>query len=195
MIHSTGKTLLPPSVDRLRKTPANISRHNPRDVTQLFQRPNQIAYCKPAILPIGDSVVATQAIEINRDVNVRTGKVLGEGHEMFAPIFAQDCATALSIFCRATVRPRMHAQFAFAFGRAITKKLLWPPALEISAAPNAYPLNMRKFERAIDPTAATPLRRPHIPIWMIIERDNDHRSRHPPNPESGQMMKIAGPVK
>ena len=80
------------------------------------------------------------------------------------------------------------------FGAAVPKKLTRPPALEISATPNTETPHLRKLQRTIDPTAATPFRRSHIPVRMVIERDDNDRLADLPNPECGQVMKIARAV-
>ena len=88
----------------------------------------------------------------------------------------------------------MNLKIAIALRAAVPENLRRPPALEISAAPNADQLHMRKFERAIDPTATAPFRRAHIPIGVVIERDDNHRLAEASNPEGSQVMKIAGAV-
>jgi len=76
-------------------------------------------------------------------------------------------------------------------GPAIAKELPWPPALEISATPNADLLELRNLEGAIHPAAASPSRRAHVPIRMVIERDEHERLRQASNPKRTQMMKVA----
>ena len=67
----------------------------------------------------------------------------------------------------------MHFKNSGAFSATIPKNLVWPPAFEIAAAPNCHMLDLRKFQCAIDPTTASPFRRAHIPVRMIVER-NEH---------------------
>ena len=118
----------------------------------------------------------------------------GESLEQLAPILAQNSAATLPVFPRTIVGPWVDFEVAFTFGAAVPKKLTRPPALEISATPNTETPHLRKLQRTIDPTAATPFRRSHIPVRMVIERDDNHRLAEAPNPECGQVMKIAGAV-
>lgn len=114
---------------------------------------------------------------------------------MFPPIVAQNRAATLSIFHRSLIGPGMNFQTAGAFRAAISKKLPRPPALKISTTPNADALHMWQFEHAIDPTAATPFRRAHVPVRVIVQRHDNHRLRRPPDPKRSQMMKVTGSVK
>ena len=114
---------------------------------------------------------------------------------MFPPILAQNRSAPLSIFHRPLIGPGMNFQTAGAFRAAISKKLSWPPALKIAAAPNADAPHMRELERTIDPTAAGPFGRPHVPVRMIVQRNDNHGLRHSPDPKRSQMMKVARAVK
>ena len=96
---------------------------------------------------------------------------------MFPPILAQNRSAPLSIFHRPLIGPGMNFQTAGAFRAAISKKLSWPPALKIAAAPNADAPDMGELQRTIDPAAAAPLRRANVPIGMIVERNNNERLR------------------
>lgn len=51
---------------------------------------------------------------------------------------------------------------------------------------------MREFEGPVHPAAATPAGRPHIPIRVIIERDEHERLGYRANPKSREMVEIAG---
>ena len=77
----------------------------------------------------------------------------------------------------------MNIELTRAFGAAIAEKLMWPPAFEIPAAPHIHAVDMRQFERAIDPSSTAPARRPHVPIRMIIERNNRERPCNATNPQ------------
>jgi len=79
---------------------------------------------------------------------------------------------------------------AGAFRFAISEKLMRPPTLEISAAPNRNLPDMWQLQRAIDPAAATPARGPDVPIGMIIKGDERDRLVCQSKPQSGQMMKV-----
>ena len=52
----------------------------------------------------------------------------------------------------------------------------------------------RKFQRTIDPAAASPFRRRYSPIRVIIERDKDEWLIDLAKPNRGQIMKIARAV-
>ncbi len=69
-----------------------------------------------------------------------------------------------------------------------------PPALEIPATPNRDLPDMRQLQRAINPGAATPARRTHIPIRVIVEGNERDRLVRRSKPQSGQMMKVARAV-
>lgn len=89
----------------------------------------------------------------------------------------------------------MDFQAAGAFRAAVAEDLLRPPAFKISAAPDTDLLDMRKFKRAIHPTATAPFWRAHIPVWMVVEGNNHGRPGQMPNPKRSEMVKIAGTVK
>ncbi len=88
---------------------------------------------------------------------------------MLAPIFTKNSTLALSIFRRPIVCPRMHFKNPRPFSATIPENLVRPPAFEIAATPNTHAPYMWKFQCAIDPTTASPSRRTHIPIRMIVE--------------------------
>ena len=74
---------------------------------------------------------------------------------------------------------------ALAFRATVAEESRRPPALEVSTTPHLYFFHPRKFERAIHPAAATPARRAHVPVRMVIEGDKDERFAQPPNPQRG----------
>ena len=86
----------------------------------------------------------------------------------------------------------MNLQLPGPFRAKVPENISRPPAFEISAAPDAGLLELLNLQGAIDPAAASPLRRPHIPIGMIIEGNEDEWFGQSPNPKSAQMMKVAG---
>jgi len=88
---------------------------------------------------------------------------------MLAPVIPQDCTATTPIFGRPIVGPGMHFEFAFSFGAMIAKNIMRPPAFEIATSPNGNVSDMWKIESAIDPTAAAPFWRTHVPVRMIIE--------------------------
>ncbi|MEY2542680.1 MAG: hypothetical protein QOE81_141 [Verrucomicrobiota bacterium] len=88
----------------------------------------------------------------------------------------------------------MNFKPACAFTGAVRKNVMRPPALEISAAPDRDVLDLRKFERAIDPSAASPFRRTHIPVRVIIERNQNDWFIQPAKPKRSEIMEIARAV-
>src|SRR5205823_421438 len=94
---------------------------------------------------------------------------------MLAPIFTKNSTLALSIFRRPIVCPRVDLKNSSAFGATVTENLVRPPAFEIPTTPNADATHLSKFQCAIDPTTASPFRRTHIPIRMIVERNEHER--------------------
>ena len=88
----------------------------------------------------------------------------------------------------------MHGQRPSAFGFAIAKKLMWPPALEISAPPDRGLPDVRQFQCAIDPTSTAPAWRANVPVRMIIKRNQRDRFVGLSKPQSRQMMKVARTV-
>ena len=80
------------------------------------------------------------------------------------------------------------------FPMPVAEELRRPPTLEVSTAPHAYFSQTREFERAIDPAAATPAWRPHIPVRVIVKRNEDERFGHLAHPQRREMMEISGAV-
>src|SRR5581483_10845830 len=98
---------------------------------------------------------------------------------MRAPTVARDIAAL-----RIALAPREDLR------ATIAERAMRPVQFEIAAAPNRDALNPRQVERAIDPPAARPMRRPPIPIGMIVEDDDVGRFGLREKGR-GQMMKIA----
>jgi len=113
---------------------------------------------------------------------------------MLAPVVAQNGAATLSIFRGPLIRPGVNVENARSFCATVAEKLVRPPAFKISAAPNCDVLYVGKFQRAIDPTAATPFRRAHIPVRMIVEGNKCDRVRDPSEPERSQIVEITRAV-
>src|SRR5260370_40766733 len=89
----------------------------------------------------------------------------------------------------------MNFKPAYALGQTVGKNIVRPPALEISAAPNSDMLNVRELQRAIDPAAAAPFRRTHIPVRMIIKRNENDWFIQPAKPKRTEIMEIARAIK
>ena len=161
---------------------------------ELGQSPDKIGNGKAAILPIRYCFLHPQTIEIDRHIEIGAIEGAGKLIEMLAPILAENRAASLLIPPGTIVSPRMHFQPAGALGTMIPENVMGPPAFEIAAAPNVELAHVRKIERAIDPTATSPFRRANIPVGMIIEGNNDHRLRHPAQPERSEIMEVARTV-
>src|SRR5262249_30395201 len=140
---------------------------------QFSKRPLEIGDREATALPVGHRLFDAQAIEINCDVDIFAGEMFRKFSKTLAPTITQDRALPLSIFRGAIVCPRMDFKNSGAFGATIAKKLVRPPTFEISAAQNTRKPYIWKFQCAIHPSATGPFRRSHIPIRMIIERDED----------------------
>src|SRR5437868_8501228 len=70
-----------------------------------------------------------------------------------------------------------------------------PPAFEVATTPNRDVAYVRQFQGPIDPAAAAPSRRSHVPIGVVIERNQGERFANTTQPECAQVMKIARAVK
>src|SRR5205823_6728449 len=113
----------------------------------------------------------TETIKIDRHVNTRSAALFEKVFKVLVPVVSQDSASTLSIFYRAIISPRMDLKNACSLSATIAKKLMRPPAFKISATPNADAAHVRKFQRAIHPSAAAPFRRAHVPVRVIVEGD------------------------
>src|SRR5205085_9324273 len=113
-----------------------------------------------------------------------TIQATGEILKLFPPIFAQDRSAPFPRPRRPIIRPWVHHEHAGAFRFAIPEKLMRPPALEIPATPNRDLPDMRQLQRAINPGAATPARRTHIPIGVIVEGHGGDQFGRPSEPNS-----------
>src|SRR6266478_6281176 len=155
MVHFRGKSLLPARIDRFGKGSTNIARHDLRDRAQFSHRPEEICYRKPPAFPICDRLFAAKTIEIDCDINVFSAERFQELLKVRAPIITQDSALALSIFRGPIVCPRMHFKNARMFSTSVAENLVWPPAFEIAATPNAHAPYLWEFQCAIDPATAS----------------------------------------
>ena len=174
MVHFRSEFLFPARVLRLGISTTNIASYDARSFAQFFQCPDKIDNVEAAAFPIGYGFLCTNAIEVDRNVDMCSTETRGKVFEFPSPIVTQNCAATLSFFHRPIIRPRVHFKFARAFRATISENLVRPPAFEIAAAPHAHELHVRKFERAINPTSAAPFRRPNVPVGMIVERNHDN---------------------
>src|SRR5262245_568530 len=88
----------------------------------------------------------------------------------------------------------MHFESACSFGSAVAENLVWPPTFKIATAPHRHALHMGNLQCTIDQITARPFRRAHVPIRVIVKRDENHGLGHAPNPERSQIMKITRAV-
>ena len=195
MVYFRSEFLFPARVLRFGISTTNIAGDDVRSFAQFFQCPHKIANVEPAAFPIGHGFSCANTIEVDRNVELCSAETGGKVLEFPSPIFTQNCAATLSIFYRSIIRPRVHFKFARAFRAAIAENLVRPPAFKIAATPDAHALHMRKFERAINPTSATPFRRPNVPVGMVIEGDEDDGLGKRTQPKGGQIMKVARAIK
>ena len=158
------------------------------------QCPRDIFQGEPATLPVCDGLFPAQAIEIDCDVEIRSSQRFDKSRETFAPIPLKNRATAILVRRRTIVGPGMDLESALALRATIAEDSRRPPTLEVSTTPHTYFFHARKLERAIDPAAATPARRPHVPIRVIIKRNEDERSGYLACPQRSEMMEISGAV-
>jgi low affinity Fe/Cu permease len=191
VIHLCGETLFAPRINRRGKCPADVPAQDVRTrCAQLRQRPGEVLEREHAVLPISDRILCLQTIEIDRDIKIRSTQRLDELRKMFPPIRAKDRSTASLVRARAALSPTIDLQPSLAFRPAIAEKSPRPPTLEIPAAPHANLFYLRKFQRPIYPAAATPARRPDVPVRMIIERDKHKWRGHLTHPKRSEMMEI-----
>lgn len=183
MIHFRSEFLFPARISRFGVCAANVAGDDARTFAYFFQCPDKIANIKSAVFPIRDGFFLAEAIKVNRYVDVCAGKIGGKVFELLSPIFRQDRPTTFSIFHAPAIRPRMHLKFVSPFSATVSENLIRPPTFEIAATPYTYRLHIRKFERAINPTSAAPFRRPDVPVWVIIERNDCRRPAESAKPE------------
>ena len=177
MVHFRSEFLFPARVLRFGISTTNIASDDARSFAEFFQCPDKIDNVEAAAFPVRHGFFCTNAIEVDRNVEICSIEIRGKVFEFPSPIFTQNCAATLSIFYRPIVRPRVHFKFARAFRATVAENLVRPPAFEIAATPNTNAFHVWKFQRAINPTSAAPFRRPNVPVGMIVERHHDNGSR------------------
>ena len=169
MIKFRSETLFAPRIFRRRIRAANIATDDPAGFVQLSERPLKIDNREPAGLPICHCLFDAQAIKIDCELEIFINEAFRESLKPIAPILAEYRAPSLPIFRWPIVCPRVHFKNSGAFSAAVPENLVRPPTFEISAAPNAHAAHMWKFQRAVDPATASPFRRTHIPVRMVVE--------------------------
>ena len=139
VIHFRGETLFAPRIDRRRKRAADIAAHDLRARrAQLRQRPGDIFHREPAVLPVGDRVLRSKTIEIDRDVKIRSSQRARELRETFAPLRREDRSRSSLSGGRPAIRPTINLQPSLPFRAPIAEESPRPPALEVPAAPHAH---------------------------------------------------------
>ena len=195
MIEFRSETLFAPRIFRWRIRAANVATDDPAGFTQPAERPLKIGDREPAVLPICHRLFDAQAIKIDGHIDIFVSEAVGKLLKTLTPILTKNCAPPLLIFGRPIVCPRMHFKNSSAFSATVPKNLVWPPAFEITAAPNCRMLDLRKFQRAIDPATTSPSRGAHIPIRMVVERNEHDWLSNAAQSKRGQIMKVARAVK
>ena len=186
--------MFPARILRLRKCTTNVAADDSALFAQFPERPFEIGNRESPILPICDRIIRPKTIEIDRNINISLAEIGNEHFEMSAPIFLQDRTATLSIFSRTFISPGMDFKPPCALAAAVGKEIVRPPALEISASPNCDVLDVRELKGAIDPAAAAPFRRTHVPVRMIIKRNQNDWPAQPTKPKRTEIMEIARTV-
>jgi low affinity Fe/Cu permease len=194
MIHFRCEALLAPRINGRRPRPANVARHYPVSAPEQFDRPGHVLEAEATAFPIRRGLFRAQAIEIDRYINFLRPELLDKVDEFFSPILAQDRAAPFALMGGAVIRPGMHFESPGSLCAVIAENPVRPPAFKIPATPHAYLFHLREFERAIDPTAATPFGGPDVRIGMIIKRNHRRSPGEPAEPERCQVMKISRAV-
>ncbi len=88
MIYFGGETLFPAGISWLGKRTADIAGDDAAGSAQFTQRPLKIGSRETAALPICHRLLCAQTVEIDRDINFGSAKVVHEQFEMFAPVLA-----------------------------------------------------------------------------------------------------------
>src|SRR4030095_10299412 len=92
---------------RRRIRAANVASSNTGRFAQFSKRPRKIGDPEEAALPVRHRLFHAETVEIDRDVDIFTGKAFRKFFKALAPIFTQDCAPPMSLFQWPIVRPRV----------------------------------------------------------------------------------------
>src|SRR5439155_25669071 len=106
-------------------------------------------------------------------VNTRFTEAFQKLLKTLAPIVTKDSSATASIFNRPIICPRVHFKNPCSFSATVAEDLVRPPAFKVTATPNTDATDLCKSQCAVHPATAAPFRRAHIPIRMIVER-NEH---------------------
>src|SRR5215472_15050012 len=152
---------------------ADISTDNTGRFAQFSKSPLKIGHREAAALPVRYRLFQAQAIEVDCDIDIFGGETLRKFFKTTAPVITQDRALPLPIFQRPIVCPRMNFKNSGVFRTTVAEDLMWPPTFKIVAAPDTRKPYIWKFQCPVHPSTTGPFRRPHIPIRMVIESDED----------------------
>src|SRR4030095_915379 len=155
---------------------ADVSTENTGRFAQFSKRPLEIGQREASALPVRHRLFQAQAIEVDRDVDGFGGETLRKFFKTTAPVITQDRALPLPIFQWAIVCPRMNFKNSCAFRTTVAEDLIRPPTFKIVAAPDTRKPYIWKFQCPVHPSTTGPFRRPHIPIRMVIEGNEDEGS-------------------
>ncbi len=78
VIHFRSETLFPAGISWLGKRTADVARDNAAGIVQLSQRPLKIGNREAAAFPICYCLGRAQTVEIDRDINLGSAKIVHE---------------------------------------------------------------------------------------------------------------------
>jgi len=194
MVPLPDEALCPPAINRRGAGAAHVPAHDARAAAQVIQRPEKVVGREQTALPIRDSLIFRQTVQIDRDIGRLAGERFRPTRKTTAPVFPSHAIETSLCRWLLALGPCVHFELA-GFQRAVIgEQTRRPRQLEVAASPNANTLDLPQFQRAIHPTAATPARRADIPVGMVVEADHSGRLPYPSQPKSGEIMKITGAV-
>jgi hypothetical protein len=194
MIEPSSHRLKPRAIVHRRKSATEVSSDDFRLLVQEVDRPDKIRQQKAAILPIGDCIAVNKAIQVHGHINCRGPDRLYESRKSSPPIRSRYWMQPVWVI-GLLGSPRSDPQAPGAASGSITPQAPRKTALKVSATPNSDPLYQRVLQCPVNPRATRPLRRPHHPIRMIIERQYYERFFYLSDKNRRQVMKISGPRK
>ena len=168
MFEPSGELLESRFVAGSRPAAAEIAADDLHFFQQRPQGPDEIVAGEAAVLPIRDGLAGDKTIQVDGDVNFVAMTALHPFEKLGLPRFWGQWIEIESVM-DAFAFPGINEE-PVGFGRApISEKPPGEAALKVAATPDADVFDAGIFERAIDPGAARPFRRPDIPIGMIVE--------------------------
>jgi hypothetical protein len=194
MIEPPSHGLKPRAVAHRRKSAAKVSSDDFRLLVQEVDCPNKIRQQKPTVLPVGDCIAISKAIQVYGHINCRGPDRLYESCKSRLPIRSRYWMQPVRVIVLFG-SPWSDPQAPGAARGSITPQAPRKTALKVSATPNSDLLYQRVLQRPINPRGTRPLKRTHNPIRMIIERQYYERFFYLTNKNRRQVMKISRPGK